>query len=119
MKISELIDKLSRALGEHGDIDVVSDSADGCLPVQVEGVRDVVDDDGNEAKAVLMYGLEVVEYEPEQLPPIEPGKLVTESHEGAALPRGLTREGVLADEPDEDAAPTVRYDSNRPPKEEP
>jgi hypothetical protein len=150
MKITELIDELELQLKQHGDIDVVSDSADGCLPVVVEGVREVVDDDDNESKALLMHGLESVEYEPDEgvsfeearkLDTAEPHINWTEEDlEVAQFVRNVPpwigarrialvrrddlvdrarAEGVLDSDDDshhdEGSAPTVRYDSSRPP----
>jgi len=61
VKISEVIKELQAAFNKHGDIDVVSDSADGCLPIQLGGVDTVVDDDGTESQIFMLWGLETVE----------------------------------------------------------
>ena len=65
MKLSEMIVALNAALQEHGDIEVLSDSADGCLPVEIGAVQEVVGDDGTRSKALMMWGLETVEDEPD------------------------------------------------------
>ncbi len=63
MKLTDMIDALNAALQEHGDVEVLSDSADGCLPVEIGKVQEVVDDDGVRTKALMMWGLETVEDE--------------------------------------------------------
>lgn len=61
MKLTDMIDALNSVLAEHGDIEVLSDSADGCLPVEIGAVQEVVsDEDGTRSKALMMWGLETI-----------------------------------------------------------
>lgn len=60
MKISEMIAELESVRGRHGDVEVLSDSADGCVPVVIGEVQECVDDDGVETMALMLFNIETV-----------------------------------------------------------
>lgn len=58
MKLSEAINKLEGLRAEHGDVELLEDTADGCLPVGFY-VETVVNDEGKDpgtAVLVTAYG---------------------------------------------------------------
>lgn len=61
MTITEFITELLRIRDEFGDVEVMSDSEDGALPVEFGGVEDLVEDETEKrTKALMLYGLEIV-----------------------------------------------------------